>query len=37
MSRDEFIKALRKGKWWHRRQALIPREATMHDHASRKD
>jgi hypothetical protein len=33
MSKEEFVKSLRMGKWWRRRQAKAPREATMQEHA----
>jgi hypothetical protein len=29
MSKEDFVKSLKLGKWWKRRQSLAPREATM--------
>jgi hypothetical protein len=33
LTREQFIDGLRRGKWWMRRQAMAPREATMQQHA----
>jgi hypothetical protein len=33
MSKEEFKKSLRLGKWYRRRQAMAPREAMMQERA----
>jgi hypothetical protein len=33
LSKDEFLQALRKGKWWKRHQTMGPRTETMQTHA----